>query len=305
MTSMNFVQRPQINSQKWDLLVAKTEHAGIYNYSYFLDSVCENWSIYVDDKYTMGIAIPFTKKLNYKIVYTPNFLRSVNFLGDITPDKAFTILSEIKKEFKSGDLSIENTSFAIEGETRVYQKVNSPIEISINTLSKRMLKKFEQSQLRISSNVELENIFSFLEFHLFQRIEGLTNSDLIVFKKLMNQLNELQLLRKYVVFDSKNELKGCSLLFEKDGRLTYIKGVANSKAMKEGAMYALLFQSLNLAKENNLVFDFGGSNIDSIRRFYSNLGGQDMNYYRIKWGNLPIYYKIAKYIYHFFRKLKR
>jgi hypothetical protein len=301
---MNFIWRPQIDIVKWDSLVARTKHASIYNYSYFLDSVCENWCVYVDEDYSVGIAIPFTNKLQTKIVYTPNFLRYVDFLGEINQDNITSILIAIKNEFKSGDLSIGNQGYKIEGDTRVYQQITTSNEISINTLSKRMLKKFEQSKLEISSNVELEIVFSFLETNLFQRIQSLSNSDFNVFKKLIIKLNDLQLLKKYGVFDSQNEMKGCGLFLQTNDKLIYLKGVATSEAMKEGAMYALLNHSIVLAKENNLVFDFGGSNIQSIKQFYSNLGGEDVTYYRIKWGKERIFYRIAKYIYHYFRKKK-
>jgi len=301
---MNFILRPHIDVEKWDYLVAKTRYAGIYNYSYFLDSVCENWCIYVDEHYSVGIAIPFTNKLKTKLVYTPNYLRCLNLLGEINQKKIEAILKEIKNEFSSGDLAIENLEYELNGKTRVYQQISRTHEIQINTLSKRMLKKFDQSQLRISSNVELESVFSFLESNLFQRIQGLTKSDFILFKKLIINLNNLKMLKICGVVNSQNEFKGCSLFVQTKEKLIYIKGVASQDAMKDGAMYAMLFKNINEAHDNNLDFDFGGSNINSIKQFYSNLGGQDTLYSRIIWGNQPLYYKIAKYIYHFIGKFK-
>ena len=301
---MNFVQRPNIDCEKWDSLVARTSNAGIYNKSFFLDALADNWCIYVDQDYSRGIAIPFTQKLKYKIVYTPNFLRSVNFLGAINQSFAIEILNKIKNEFQVGELSIENTEFTIEGENRVFQRIDFFDSHNVNTQSKRMLKKFTQSDFSITNQVNLDKINEFLETNLFQRLEGLNKSDLLVFRKLMNKLEEHKLLFKYAVYNSKNELKGCALFMQTDDKLTYIKGVATNDAMKEGAMYALLNYSINLAKENNLVFDFGGSNIDSVKQFYTNLGGRDVTYYRTKWGKLPVYYQIAKYIYHYFGKIK-
>lgn len=301
---MNFILRPHIDVEKWDYLVAKTRNAGIYNYSYFLDSVCENWCIYVDEHYSVGIAIPFTNKLKTKLVYTPNFLRCLNFIGEINQEKIGAIIKEIKNEFSSGDLAIENLEYELNGETRVYQQVSRTHEILINTLSKRMLKKFDQSQLRISSNVELESVFLFLESNLFQRIQGLTKSDFILFKKLIVNLNNLKMLKVCGVINSQNEFKGYSLFIQTSEKLIYIKGVVSQDAMKDGAMYAMLFNYMNVARENDLTFDFGGSSIDTIRQFNLNLGGQDALYSRIIWGNQPLYYKIAKYIYHFTGKFK-
>jgi hypothetical protein len=168
-----------------------------------------------------------------------------------------------------------------------------------------MIKKFSNSGLRISEDVKIAELLTFLEFNLFTRIKGLNKSDFLIFQKLITSLNEMQLLKSYVACDIENNLKGCVLLIQTSNTLTYMKGVSSSESMKQGVMYGLMNHAFSLAKDNKLIFDFGGSNVDSIRQFYTNLGGRDANYVRIKWGEFPMYYKIAKYIYHFIGKLKK
>jgi hypothetical protein len=302
---MNFIQRQQIDCKKWNKLVDNTANATVYNKSFFLDVVSENWCIYVDENYTKGLAIPFTQKLNCKSVYTPNFLRCLNFLGDINQEFAIQVIEAIKGEFLVGNLSLEGLDIYLEGEMRVYQKISSFEDHSLNNLSNRMIKKFSNSGLRISEDVKIAELLTFLEFNLFTRIDGLNKSDFLIFKKLITSLNEMHLLKSYVACDIENNLKGCVLLIQTSNNLTYIKGVSSSESMKQGVMYGLMNHAFSLAKDNKLIFDFGGSNVDSIRQFYTNLGGRDANYVRIKWGEFPIYYKIAKYIYHFIGKLKK
>jgi hypothetical protein len=302
---MNLIHRQHIDCDRWNKLVDKTAHATIYNKSFFLDVVSENWCIYVDEDYSKGIAIPFTQKLNYKCVYTPNFFRCLNFLGEITNEIASQIIEDVKREFSVGNLSIDYCGILLEGEERVYQKIGSFEGYTLNNLSKRMLKKFNQSGLSISEEINLSDSLSFLELNLFQRIEGLSKSDFAIFRKLINTLNDLKLLKKYAIYDQGNSIKGCILLVQSTYALIYIKGVASSEDMKQGAMYGLMNQAISLAKDNHQTFDFGGSNIDSIRQFYKNLGGEDSKYVRITWGEFPLYYKIAKYLYRYLRKLKK
>ena len=69
---MKLIYRNEIDLEKWDALVRSKSDAAVFSLSSYLDAVAENWCVYVDEKYTKGIAVPFTKRLGVKICYTPN-----------------------------------------------------------------------------------------------------------------------------------------------------------------------------------------------------------------------------------------
>ena len=55
-----------------------------------------------------------------------------------------------------------------------------------------------------------------------------------------------------------------------------------------------LNSAIEYAKENNLKFDFGGSNIEGVKRFNYNLGGIDEVYFMHIQNNGPAWFKLAK-----------
>ena len=62
---MKIIERAYIDVVKWDQLVDR-ENGLVFNCSYYLDAVAENWCIYVNEEYTSGIALPYVVRLKKK-----------------------------------------------------------------------------------------------------------------------------------------------------------------------------------------------------------------------------------------------
>ena len=96
---MKIIQREHIDSQKWDALVSSSPYNSVFSLSTYLDSVAENWCVLTDDDYSKGIALPFTIRLGIKVVYTPVFVRYLEWFGDEI-EKLETIKTTIQNEFQ-------------------------------------------------------------------------------------------------------------------------------------------------------------------------------------------------------------
>lgn len=78
---MKIVEREHIDEESWNQLVDKTVGASFFSYAWYLDATAENWCIVVDDNYTRGIALPYSKRLGLETLYTPIFVRYIEWLG--------------------------------------------------------------------------------------------------------------------------------------------------------------------------------------------------------------------------------
>jgi hypothetical protein len=87
---------------------------------------------------------------------------------------------------------------------------------------------------------------------------------------------------------------GGLILLESNHRLLYLKGAFTEESKKEGAMYGAMQRAIDLAKEKGLLFDFGGSRVEGVRRFNVNLGGKDSFYSSIEWNNAPFWFNWLK-----------
>jgi hypothetical protein len=302
---MQFVQRPNIDCTKWDELVINSPQSSIYSQSFFLDATCQNWCLYVSLDYSKGIVVPFTEKLKKKIAFTPNFIRYLDFIGPFSEIEIDEFTIEVQKFFKVGQIAI-NYDLKSVNTSANYQVLDFHLENNnYNNLAKRMLKRFEKSQLVFSNSSDLTSILNLVENELSARIKTLNKSDFDHFGKLIHQLYLNNQLFFYGIYSSTNTLVAGAFFSQFNGRITYIKGVSLKEYMQHGSMYKLLHEGIAFANKNNFIFDFGGSNIDTISQFFTYLGGKNKTYSILKWGKEPMYYSLIKFIYHKLAKFRK
>ena len=91
-----------------------------------------------------------------------------------------------------------------------------------------------------------------------------------------------------------NKIVGAGFFFKDKSTVTYLKGASTDDAKKNGAMYGLLDFALENYCKSYKLFDFGGSNIESVATFYKKLGGTDKTYFEYQINNLPLWFKGLK-----------
>ena len=75
-------------------------------------------------------------------------------------------------------------------------------------------------------------------------------------------------------------------------RLTYLNGAASKEGKKAGSMY-WFFQKIFIENEGK-IFDFEGSNIAGVARFYKGFGAKKTMYASIKLNRLPRFLRWLK-----------
>jgi len=285
---MRIIERESIDVNKWNSLVSSTIDASCFSYSWYLDAVAENWAILINEDYTEGLALPFTKKLGVEILYTPPFVRYIEILGnnEVSSDIATIILSR----FKNIDVKSKTQFLPISEQDKVYQFIESNREIEFKSQAKRMLKKAVKNNLEIHVSAEYESVLKVVESQLSGRIEGINNMSMSLLAKLFGNIKK----HEYIVSFLLNN--GGIVCVETENKLLYLKGTVSDEDKKLGGMYLALNAAINYAQNKGLKFDFGGSNAEGVKRFNHNLMGDDKAYFSNKRLKLPIWYTLAKKI---------
>ena len=81
--------------------------------------------------------------------------------------------------------------------------------------------------------------------------------------------------------DSQNQLHAAQLLIHDDEVTYYLAGGINSDFQVAGAASLLLWNSINEAKIRGNTFDFEGSSIKSIERYFTSFGAQRVHFHQI------------------------
>ncbi len=289
---MKIIQREHIDIQKWNELVSSSPCNSVFSLSNYLDAVAENWCVLTDDDYSKGIALPYTVRLGIKVVYTPIFVRYLEWFGDEI-ENLETIKAIIQNEFQQGQLN-SNINFENKNSDEfIFQISEIQEEQVINSQAKRMLSKFDKAGFEVDLNSGVEEILKIINSELPQKVSSLNDKSLTSLYVLVKSLKNNQLL-KVVAVKRENTIVGGLFLVEFNQSLLYLKGAFTPDSKKEGAMYGVMQYAIELAKAQNKRFDFGGSRVEGVRRFNVNLGGKDVTYHSFEWDNSPLWFKIVK-----------
>ncbi len=292
---MKLVERPHIDCEKWDELVKSNSANAVFSLSYYLDAVAEHWCVLVNDTYTAGIALPYTIRLGIKCCYTPIFVRYVTFLGfEKITRKA--IIESIQEHFPVGQLCVSHSTIfpASAASAFVYQVIAPSSPISLNTQAKRMLSTYSKAGFTLIETGDENHLFDIISRELPQKIASINSASLRLLKQLVVALKQHDLLHVMMAENGNNIPEGGVFLVRFNDSMLYLKGAFSAEAKKKGAMYGLMHQSIQSAKTDGIYFDFGGSRVEGVRRFNTNLGGEDCTYSLLEWNKAPWWFKQLK-----------
>ncbi|MDG1146937.1 MAG: hypothetical protein P8N52_01400 [Crocinitomicaceae bacterium] len=286
---MKIVERPHIDIEKWNQLVGSSEDASVFSRSWYLDATAENWCVLVDDTYTSGIALPYSTRLGVKKLYTPIFVRYIQWLG-VALD--FAMLSDlIKQQFSCIDVSIKQPVLGADYTPLVYQRIEINTERKLGSQAKRSLKKAMSNNLEVVRSTDYTTVESIITDELVGKYNGINAVSMKALSKLFELAKAEQACSVY-------EIKGHGgvVCISDQSSVLYLKGTVSTSCKHAGGMYACLDLAINEAVLGGKQFDFGGSRIEGVKRFNHNLGGKDVTYFGYTFDNAPIWFKLARRI---------
>ncbi|MFT5861097.1 MAG: hypothetical protein ACI865_003216 [Flavobacteriaceae bacterium] len=285
---LNLIQRERLDGARWNELVARTSDAAFFSYTWYLDAIAENWCVLVDENYSVGIALPFTKRLSQKILYTPIFVSYMELLGNKDlinfselEEQIRSIFKLIEIEFKEPLLGNDNESFicqVTDGSTKRKSQVN------------RMLNKANRFELKVRPTSNWQSVFDIIKSELINKFTGMST---VSMGRLEEMYREAEKDGKLCAFEvTKDEIcQGGVICFVHQGQLYYSKGATLELARDNGGMYLAMDAAIANAMEDKRLFDFGGSRVEGVRRFNHNFGGSDLEYFSYRIDNGPLWFK--------------
>ena len=286
---MRIVERTDIDVEKWDRLVLES-NTSFFSLSWYLDATAENWSIVIDDDYTCGMALPYSVRMGIQTLYTPIFVRYMEWFGQKTKQMQAAFL--IKEKFREIQFSVSEPVLGNGYEERVFQRINEGVEHKLKSQAKRSLKTAIKNDLKIFQSDKHNYISEVIHNELKGKFGGLNQNSMQSLKELFNKASEEGSLLSFEV--RREKFEGGIICLENDHQLLYLKGAVSEAVKKQGGMYLALNEAISYAQSKGLDFDFGGSNIDGVRSFNHNLGGQDAVYYTYTMNKGPKWFRIAK-----------
>lgn len=261
--------------------------------SYYFNAVCDNFVALVLNDYQGILLVPYRQFGPWRWALTPLFYRYSQWLGCWSTEDQKQALELLAQKFKFGDLNLGKTE--VISTSKIHQELDAKQYLveKCNSQARRMIRKAEGQGVQFTNDLDVSNFISFLDRELSDRVEGMTPKAMAQLKSLLIQLNDAHKLHFEGAIIG-GELIGGILIVEVQGRHLYLKGTATNDAKRIGVYYLLMHRAILRARKAQVIFDFGGSEVDGVARFNRNFGAYDMTYSNFSWGNKPYLYGTLK-----------
>lgn len=305
---IRLLTREEIEPRKWDGCVYYALNSRSYAYTWYLDNVCEDWCGLVEGEYESVFPLVWnTKLLGYKQLYQPLLAQQLGLysMHVCSPTRLQRFLEAIPSDIRymNIQLNFSNTALPtlpdfkstlrpnyILNLARPYEEIREGYSSNL----RRNLKKAQEQQLYYSTDLSPETFVDYVrQFHTEERNgvpEALYHTALRVIYNAMHRGQGAI----FAVFDeARNFCAGAFILF--DGtRLVNLINVSSTRGRELNAM-AFLFDALIKTNAHQLkIFDFEGSTIEGVARFYQSFGAVNEPYPALSYNRLPIWLRWAK-----------
>lgn len=303
---IQILEAKQINPKKWDDCLMRSSNELIYAQYDYLSFLCDNWSGLIIGDYETIFPIPWRKKFGIKYFYAPAFIQQLGFFGKLSDLSIPSIWDEIYRFAKYGDLFLNfENAFALE-KIPYTEKNNFVLNLndtypniykSYHSDLVKNLVKANKKQLLYSEELPIENAIQLFKINYEDRFPEYDNNDFLQFQKACLRFATLEKSITRTIFsESKKEILATAVLLKSNKRIYLIMNVTNPQGRLVAANHFLIDQIIQEFSEEEIEFDFEGSERKGIQTFYENFHPKNQPYYHVRINHLPFLLNLIRKI---------
>lgn len=291
----------QINFVRWDNCINTAFNGNIFAYSWYLNSICNDWEALVmgDYKYIMPL---LTKKIFHKeIVFSSVLCKYLGVFTNelLTEDILIKFLEAIPPEKKWVQINLNKFNYFRNEKYKTLTTHEIDIILPYSKISERYSNIF-QKDLQYSK----KNKISVLQ--------GLSPNDLIKFitakktfsypslqKKDINQLRMLMaygmrynLSEVYAAYTAENNLCALALFMLSKNKIYVVLSAANPWGLKTNAFYAIIDKFIQKHCEKNVTLNIENLIVKNKPDFFTGLGAYTLKYQQYAVSNVNWFWNI-------------
>ncbi|MEI8085008.1 MAG: peptidoglycan bridge formation glycyltransferase FemA/FemB family protein [Paludibacter sp.] len=277
------LQNKSIDYALWDKSISESINQLTYAYSWYLDVVSPNWEALVSENYDYIMPLPLKRKYKLPYIVQPKLTQQLGiFSTQIINENVVQLFINELPSF-SYELNLNEQNFYQNAEVcpnyildlnQTYQQITS--NYSKNT--KRNIEKATKMQLKVRYELSLD---AFITFY-YSVNKKYNSAEQSFVEELIKTGISKEKMSLFGVLSAKNEIIAALCLMHSSNRLTYLLPVSNEEGKNSSAMFLLIDQLIQNNADKNCLFDFEGSRIEGIARFYKGFGALNHPYYIIK-----------------------
>jgi len=291
----------KIDFAKWDNCISLSENGLIYSTSSYLQANTDNWSGLIVGDYEAVLALPWRKKMGIRYLYIPAFIQQLGLIG-----KQNTITTELLKEISQfvryGDYffnafnEIDENIIPTKSKSNFIISLNKTIEeveFSYSNELKGYIKRAEKAGL-VFENASIDDAITAYREKYSERMPHVTNKDFESFNQFtLKAVNSKKVFAKKVL-DSKGTIQAIALFLFDGKRIYNLMPTTFEQGRKKFAMHFLLHSLFKTFLDKPILFDFEGSDLPGVSKFYAQFGAINHPFSFYHFNNLPWLLKLVK-----------
>jgi len=286
---VTYIKRKNLDSGKYDACIEGAINSQIYAFSWYLDCVADDWDALILGDYEVVMPVPFLKlkrHLFVKKIYQPDFCQQLGvygnkFLSKDVFDIFYRKFSSLKP--KNYNFSSFGTANFLNNQANLSERLNHELSLSDNYQDiyveysknlKRNIAKARKNSLSVQNNISKSTLVRLKKENATYRTNHRQYTKM---NQLIDELQRRDMGSIYGVFYAKDPIAACLVMRHKN-RLTSIISATNDEGKQYAAIHFLLNKIIEDNAASDSVFDFEGSMIPGVARFYKSFGAEEIVY---------------------------
>jgi hypothetical protein len=269
------LKNAEIDKQKWDSCIDDCGFGLIYASSFYLDIMSPDWQALILNDYQFVMPLTCHKKFGISYLYQPAFTQQLGIFGEIN----------LNYENNIDDFSKRRTNLIL--------PLGIPFDEIKSKFRRDFVKNICKNQLSYSADEDFATAIG-----LFKKVNSdkirLSNNNYNKFSRLCYEIKKRGGLLVRKVHSPEGKLLSSAILFKDHRRIYYILAATNVEGREKEANYFLLYHLIKEFAGHDLIFDFEGSDIQTIQFFFKKFGAIEQPYFFVKWNRLPFIQKKIK-----------
>ncbi len=300
---IKYIHREHLDEEKYNQCIDTSIQSKIYAFSWYLDTVCDQWAVLVLNDYEAVMPVPWRKKYGFKYVHQPLWVLQLGIFSRIESINEQEFIKKLSSCFKFIELrfNIENSIQKINSLSSInefqYLHLEDSYEILLNKFNrnrKRELKKAIQANLRTLWGDQPEKLIALFEKNIGGRINKISKEDYRKLKALIKLIISKGLGEVLTIYDHEERPVASGFFLFHKHKVTELVCATDLKNRHNGANTFLIDRALFKYQNSFEIFDFGGSSMKSIAKYYKSFGAGTYQYLFLKVNRLPFILRLFK-----------
>ena len=295
---IRYLKRNEIDSGRWDEVIARSPMETLYPYSWYLDAAAENWSALMIGDYRFVMPLVWKKKYGIRYLYQPFYTQQLGVYSSefVDPSIIQAMLDRLYRKFRFAGMNLNTRNLVGETETiRVEDKSNyvlaldrpyDPIFAAYSTNAKRNTRKAYELNDTVEKTMTPVELVSFKQKHdVMMRSEQ-------AYRWLTGLLEQIMNRSAGVIYSSRDdegETDAAAFFGLSGTRAIYLVSASSEQGKENRAMFKLVDSFIRDHADSGLILDFEGSNIPNVARFFAGFGARPELYQYISFSRLPAF----------------